>query len=60
MSDSQQVRRDDLDAVVVRLGVVGLRLLTVEERLGGDDGLVGELAGVLEDRRATARRRRSA
>ena len=43
--------RDDLDAVVVRLGVVGLGLLTGEEGLRRDDGLLGELAGVLEDRR---------
>src|SRR5665648_233173 len=47
----QQEGRDDLDAVVVRLGVVRLRCVALKERLRHDDRLVGELAGVLEDRR---------
>src|SRR4051794_10674829 len=50
--DREQVGRDDLDAVVVGLGVVGLRLVTLEERLGRGHGLLGEQPGVLEDRRA--------
>src|SRR5690348_12844905 len=36
----QEVGRDDLDAVVVRRGVVGLRLAAGEVRLRGDDGLL--------------------
>jgi hypothetical protein len=50
--DRQQVGRDDLDAVVVRLGVVGLRLVALGEGRGGDDGLLGQQTGVLEDRGA--------
>ena len=50
--DRQQVGRDDLDTVVVGLGVVRLRLVALEERLGGDDGLLGQQTGVLEDRGA--------
>src|SRR5690606_41006511 len=47
----EQVGRHDLDAVVVGLGVVRLRLLAGEEGLGGHDRLGGQLARVLEDRR---------
>src|SRR4051812_5116612 len=47
--DGQQVRRDDLDTVVVGLGVVGLRLVALQVGLGRGDGLLGQLAGVLED-----------
>src|SRR5918997_6597466 len=47
--DREQVGRDDLDAVVVRLGVVGLRLVALGEGRRGGDGLLGQQPGVLED-----------
>src|SRR5665647_1172640 len=47
----QQVRRDDLLAVVVRLGVVHLDLLALQLRVGHRHGHLCELAGVLEDGR---------
>src|SRR5690606_2333851 len=46
----EQERGDDLHAVVVRLGVVRFRLLTLRVRRGGLDGLRGDLAGGLEAR----------
>ena len=46
----EQVRRHDLDAVVVRLGVVRLRLFPVEVGPRRDGALLGEQTGVLEDR----------
>src|SRR3954468_15657445 len=48
----EQEGRHDLDAVVVRLGVVGLGVLALEERHRGRDGLLGQQTGVLEDGRA--------
>src|ERR1700749_2570454 len=47
----EQVRRHDLDAVVVRLGVVDLGLLAAQHRVDHAGRDLGELARVLEDRR---------
>ena len=45
----QQIGRDDLDLVVIGLGVVDLRLAARNHRIDHASGHLGEFAGVLEN-----------
>src|ERR1700754_2694657 len=47
----EQIRRHDLDSVVVGLGVVDRDLLAAERRVNHVRGHLGQVAGVLEDGR---------